>query len=142
MQSCPGAKPGGTQYGTQLEQTEHSTASTTTYSISFITRPVWDGYDFFNALNYDPDNPDPPKGTISLISYQDEKSPCTGLIVVKDFAYASASPFFGNTSPPEASGSMADPNVVSGSITINGPAQDPPRDLEFRWTFTRHVGTP
>jgi len=141
VQSCPGGRPGGTQYGIQLEQTEHSAAGNTTYSISFITRPGWDGYDFFNALNFDPDNPDPPKGTISVISYQDDKSPCTGLFVVKDFAYASASPFFGNTSPPETSGIMTDPNVVSGSISMDEPG-DPPRHLEFRWNFTRHVAAP
>jgi len=141
VQSCPGGKPGGTQYGTQLERTEHSAAGTTTFFISFITRPGWSGYDFFNALNYDPDNPDPPGGSISVISYQDDKSPCSGLLVVKNSVFTSASPYFGNTSPPETSGTMTDPKIVSGSITMDEPG-DPPRHLEFRWNFTRHVVTP
>ena len=93
------------------------------------------------ALNYDPDNPDPPQGTISLISYQDTESPCTGIHVVKNFVFNSASPFFGNTTLTDASGDMTDPNVVSGSITMDEPG-DPPRHLEFRWNFTRHVVAP
>jgi hypothetical protein len=34
---------------------------------------------------------------------------------------------------------MADPNVVSGGFSMDEPTLDPPRRIEFRWTFTRHV---
>ena len=141
VERCPNG-PGGTQYGIQLEQTEHSAAGTTAYTVSFFILPGGGGYELFGALNYDPDNPNPPKGTVSLLSYQDDKSPCSGFTLVKNLAFASPSPFFGNASLDDASGSMTDPNVVSGSFSMDDPAQDPPRHLEFKWTFTRHMVAP
>ena len=139
VQQCPNGHGGGTQHGFQLDQTEYGIVASTTYSVSFITLPGGGGYEFFNANNYDPDNP--AKGILSLIDYQSEDSPCTGLFVAKDFSRTSPSDLFPASSLSDASGDMTDPNVVSGSFSMDEPG-DPPRHLEFRWKFTRQVGAP
>jgi hypothetical protein len=139
---CLDDKGEGTDRGLQLDQTEHSAAGITTYSVSFITLPDRSGFFSFDALNYDPDNPNPPKGTISLINYQDFDSTCSGLTVIKDFTFTNDSPFFGNTGVSDLTGDMTDPNVVSGSYSMDDPMQNPPRHLQFNWSFTRHVVTP
>lgn len=136
---CPNGAGGGIQTGIQLDQTEHSAAGSTAYTVSFIILPGGTSYNFFGALNYDPDNPNPPKGNVSLISYQDEHSPCFGFTLVKNFTFTSPSPFFGNATLDETSGSMTDPNVVSGSFAMDEPTLSPPRHLEFKWKFTRRV---
>ena len=138
VERCPNGAGGGIQTGLTLDQTEHSAAGTTAYTISFITEPGGTGYYSFGALNFDPDNPNPPRGAVSSISYQDEHSPCFGFTLVKNQTSTSASPYFGNRSLDDTSGNMADPNVVSGSFSMDDPALDPPRHIEFKWRFTRH----
>jgi len=93
-------------------------------------------------LNYDPDNPNPPQGTVSLIDYEDYDSVCYGFLIINDSTIVKASPFFGNTGLSDVTGGMTDPNVVSGSYSMDFPAEDPPRHLQFNWNFTRHLVTP
>jgi hypothetical protein len=137
VERCAGG-PGGIQTGLTLNQTDRSAAGSTTYTISFYTLPDGSAYFAFGALNYDPDNPKPPPGIISIISYQDEHSPCTGFTLVKDFTQTLASPFFGNRTLDDTSGSMTNPNVVSGKFTMDDPALSPARHIEFKWNFKRH----
>jgi hypothetical protein len=138
VKDCPGGKPGGTAHGIQLDQTEQTGAADTMYSVSFFILPGGGGYENLNALNYDDNNPIPPMGSLSLVSFQSDDSPCTGTFISKDFTRTTPSPLFPASSLPDTSGSMLDPKVVSGSFSMDDPAQDPPRHIEFRWTFTRH----
>ena len=136
IERCPRGG-GGIQTGLILNQTEHSAAGVTAYNISFIIQPGGTNYSSFGALNYDPDEPNPPPpGVVSYISYQDEHSPCSGFTLVKNQSGASASPYFGNRTLNETSGPMANPNVVSGSFSMDEPG-NPPRHIEFKWNFRR-----
>ncbi len=126
VERCPGRNTGGIDHGLQLEQTEHTTAAKSTYSVSFIIQPGGNGYELFSAQNFDPDSPDQTLGRQSNISFQSDDSPCSGVFIVKDFTKSMPGPSFASALP-DAHGTMTNPNVVFGTWVMDDPAQDPPR---------------
>ena len=141
VKQCPGRNTGGIDHGLQLEQSEHTTAAKSTYSVSFIILPGGNRYELLSAQNFDADSPDPTLGMQSNISFQSDDSPCSGVFIIKDFTKTMPGPSFASALP-DASGNMADPNVVVGTWVMDDPNEDPPRHLVFSWAFTRHVAGP
>ena len=143
VDKCPNDTPGGTAHRITISKKEQNIATTTTFLVSFIL-PASGGFQLLHAENYDSGDPNwtPATGSLSLLDYDATQHPCKGLHVDKnETRYFNKSPLTA-TGLPENSGSMTDPNTVTGSFSLSDPAIDPPAKYEFNWSFTRQKAAP